>query len=120
MPEQQCLFCQIIQGHIPAKIIYRDDMIVCFHDIRPAAPVHLLIVPIEHLDSLAHAQGSHTDILAHILLMAPRLAQQEGSREGFRFVINTGRVGCQEVMHLHAHVLGGPDPLTIRKGLFQG
>ncbi len=102
-----CLFCRIASGQIPCRKVYEDDEVLAFHDIHPAAPVHFLIIPKLHLESLAKADESHGALLARMLLLAPRLAQELGLEAGFRTVINTGRGGGQEVFHLHVHVIGG-------------
>lgn len=107
----ECIFCKIIRGEISSKKIYEDELIFAFHDIRPQAPVHFMIVPKEHIDSLAEVVPQHQEALGRILLKAGELARSQGLDEGFRTIINTGRVGCQEVYHLHVHLLGGPDPL---------
>lgn len=109
-----CIFCKIAAGEIPSKKVYEDEEVFAFHDIRPAAPVHFLIVPKAHLESLAHAGPEHTALLGRMLSLVPRLAAQEGCANGFRVVINTGRDGGQEVPHLHIHVLGGPQPWSKR------
>lgn len=106
----QCLFCRIARGEIPSRRVYEDDEFVVFHDIHPAAPVHLLIVPRIHVDSLMEATAEHEALLGKMLLLAPRLAREHGADDGFRIVINNGRGGGQEVFHLHVHVLGGPRP----------
>jgi histidine triad (HIT) family protein len=106
-----CIFCKIVQGEIPSKKVYEDEDILAFQDIRPAAPVHFLIIPKLHIESLAHANESHQAVLGKILVKAGELAASQGLKDGFRSVINTGRVGRQEVYHLHIHVIGGPEPL---------
>ncbi|AJP48698.1 HIT family hydrolase [Rugosibacter aromaticivorans] len=106
-----CIFCKIIRGDIPSKKIYEDDEIFAFHDIHPAAPVHFMIVPKQHIASLAEADMSHQKILGRLLAKAGELAKGQGLNDGFRTIINTGYVGQQEVYHLHAHILGGPEPL---------
>lgn len=108
---QDCIFCRIVRGEIPCRRIYEDDLILAFHDIAPAAPVHFLIVPKRHLENLYDADLAHADVLGRMLGMAGRLAREQGAVDGFRSIINTGRVGRQEVYHLHMHVLGGPEPL---------
>ncbi len=105
-----CIFCRIAVGEIPSKKVYEDDDILVFHDIHPAAPVHLLMVPREHVDSLITAEPRHGALLGKMLLLAPRLAREQGATDGFRIVINNGPDGGQEVYHLHVHVLGGPRP----------
>lgn len=112
--DPDCLFCKIIAGRIPSRKIHEDDELVAFHDINPAAPVHFLIVPREHIESLAEASEHHQALLGRMMLLAARLAPAQGAnpgREGgFRVVINNGREGGQEVLHLHMHVMGGPRP----------
>ncbi len=106
-----CLFCKIIRGEIPSRKVYEDDDILAFHDIHPATPVHFLIIPKLHIHSLAEADASHAAILGKIMASAGRLAREQGLTDGFRTIINTGRIGRQEVYHLHVHILGGPEPL---------
>jgi histidine triad (HIT) family protein len=109
-----CLFCKIVRGEIPSRKVYEDDDLFVFHDIHPWAPVHFLMVPKAHIDSLAQVDDSHAPLLGRMLALAPRLALQEGCRPypqgGHRVVINTGAEGGQEVHHLHVHVMGGPRP----------
>ena len=102
-----CLFCNIIDRKIPSKKAYEDEDVLVFHDINPIAPVHFLIVPKEHFDSLAHAEPRHQALLGKMTLLAPKLARDNGLDDGFRMIINTGRGGHQEVFHLHMHVTGG-------------
>lgn len=108
--EQDCIFCKIVAGQIPAKKFYEDEELIAFHDIRPAAPVHFLIIPKLHLASLAEAGAEHERLLGRMLVLAPQLAREQGAANGFRTVINTGPDGGQEVFHLHVHVMGGPQP----------
>ena len=105
-----CLFCRIARGEIPSRKLFEDEDLIVFHDIHPAAPVHFLIVPKLHVDSLITAQSGHQALLGKMLLLAPQLALENGATDGFRVVINNGRGGGQEVFHLHIHVLGGPRP----------
>lgn len=106
-----CLFCKIVRGDIPSRKIYEDDDVLAFHDIHPLAPVHFMIVPKRHIASLADCDMSHQALLGKMMAIAPRLAREQGSADGFRTIVNTGRVGRQEVYHLHMHVIGGPEPL---------
>ena len=106
-----CIFCKIVAGKIPSRKVYEDDEMLAFHDINPAAPVHFMIVPKEHIESLAAVEDRHAGILGRMLIKAGRLAAGQGSPEGFRTVVNTGRIGRQDVYHLHIHVIGGPNPL---------
>ena len=102
-----CIFCKIAAGEILCRKVYEDSDVIAFHDINPAANVHFMIVPKEHIVSLVEAQTRHEMLLGRILLLAPVLAREQGLADGFRTVINTGRGGGQEVMHLHVHVMGG-------------
>jgi histidine triad (HIT) family protein len=111
MNDPNCLFCKIVRGEIPAKKVYEDDDVLAFHDIRPLAPVHFMLVPKEHVASLYEAGMAQHRALGKMLALAGELARKEGASDGFRTIINTGRVGNQEVYHLHMHVIGGPDPL---------
>lgn len=102
-----CLFCKIVRGEIPCRKVYEDDEVLAFHDINPVAHVHFMLIPKLHLASLADADESHAALLAKMLLLAPKLAKEQGLDDGFRTVINTGKGGGQEVFHLHVHVIGG-------------
>ena len=107
----RCLFCRIAAGEIPSRKVHDDDEIVAFHDINPARPVHLLVIPKRHITSLATVSDADAPLLGRMLAIANRLATEQGSPDGFRVIINTGRVGHQEVQHLHIHIVGGPDPV---------
>jgi histidine triad (HIT) family protein len=102
-----CLFCQIIDGSIPSKAIYQDDVCYAFADIKPQAPVHILIVPRQHLASIAHANKEHASMLGHLQWAAAEIARSRGLKDGYRTVINTGDFGGQTVDHIHVHLLGG-------------
>lgn len=106
-----CLFCKIARGEIPSRKVFEDEEVFAFHDINPARPVHILVVPKRHITSLATASEADTLVLGRILSVANRLATENGSPDGFRVIINTGRIGQQEVQHLHAHIVGGPEPV---------
>ncbi len=108
---KDCLFCKIVHGKIPSRKVYEDDDVLAFHDIRPIAPVHFLIVPKLHVASLYDCDASHGPVLGKIMALSGRLAQEQGARDGFRTIINTGRVGRQEVYHVHVHIIGGPEVL---------
>ena len=108
MAEQNCLFCKIVAGEIPAAIVYQDDQTIAFRDINPQAPVHMLVIPREHLESLDDAARRDEAPLGHLLRVAARIANAEGlSEKGYRTVINTGAGAGQSVFHLHVHVIGG-------------
>jgi histidine triad (HIT) family protein len=102
-----CLFCRIIRGEIPCRKVYEDDEVLAFHDINPVAPVHFMLVPRLHLATLADAGDAEQALLGRMLLLAPRLAKEQGLDNGFRTVINTGKGGGQEIFHLHIHIIGG-------------
>jgi histidine triad (HIT) family protein len=103
-----CIFCKIVAGEIPAARVYEDGRAVAFRDINPQAPTHALVIPREHVASLAEADESHEALLGHLLLVAARVAREAGhAEEGFRTVVNTGAHAGQTVFHVHVHVLGG-------------
>jgi histidine triad (HIT) family protein len=110
-PAADCIFCKIARGEIPANKLYDDKDVMAFHDIRPQAPVHFLIVPKAHVASLYDAGPDHVQAFGKMLTLAGKLAREAGATDGFRTIINNGRVGHQEVYHVHMHVLGGPEPL---------
>jgi histidine triad (HIT) family protein len=102
-----CTFCKIVAGTIPSKKIYEDEDVIAFHDIHPIAPVHFMIVPKQHVAGLSDCNMEHQSLLGKMLLLAPKLAAEQGLDQGFRTMINTGKGGGQEVFHLHVHVFGG-------------
>jgi len=106
-----CIFCKIVAGEIPAKKCFEDDLVLAFHDIHPLRPLHLLVIPKRHIASLAEVGTEDEPVLGRLLSVAHRLAEEHGSTDGFRSIINTGRVGGQEVPHLHLHILGGTEPV---------
>lgn len=108
---QECIFCKIVRGELPSQKVYEDDEVIAFRDIHPVAPVHCLIIPKTHIASLAECDEKHQGILGKMLAVSPRIAREQGSNDGFRTIINTGRVGRQDVNHLHMHIIGGPHPL---------
>ena len=101
-----CLFCKIAAGDIPSDRVYEDEQVIVFKDIAPAADVHLLIIPRQHIASLNDLDGSQDELMAHMLRLLPKLAHEQGLK-GFRTIINTGKEAGQEVFHLHIHLLGG-------------
>lgn len=103
-----CIFCKIVEKNIPASVVYEDDEMLCFKDINPAAPVHLLLIPKVHFDSLAHAEAQHEALLGRMMMTVPKIAEAAGLKNGFKTHINTGKGGGQEVFHLHIHILGTP------------
>ena len=109
-----CLFCKIVAGKIPSRLVYQDDEIYAFHDIHPWAPVHFLLIPKLHIPSMAQLGDAHAALLGRMMVLAPKLALEQGCNPypdgGFRLLSNTGDEGRQEVRHLHIHVMGGPRP----------
>ena len=108
---QDCIFCKIVRNEIPSRKVYEDDEILAFHDIHPLAPVHFMLVPKRHIASLADAGAEDAGVLGRIMALTGRLAREQGSPDGYRTIVNTGRIGRQDVMHLHVHVIGGPEAL---------
>lgn len=106
-----CVFCKIVRGEIPAKKVFEDEDILAFHDIAPHTPIHFMVIPKQHIASLYEADARHQAVLGKMLAKAGELAKSQGLADGFRTIINTGRIGNQEVYHLHMHILGGPEPL---------
>jgi histidine triad (HIT) family protein len=102
-----CLFCKIIDGSIPSTAVYQDEQCYAFADVSPQAPTHVLIVPREHIESLADVGAHHPALLGHLLWAAAEIARSKGLGKGYRAVINTGPDGGQTVDHLHVHLLGG-------------
>ena len=105
---EDCIFCKIANGQIPSAFLYEDDQIVVINDINPQAPVHMLILPKKHIQSVAAAADEDKDLLGHMMITAKKMAEMRGiAQSGFRLIVNTGKDGAQSVPHLHMHVLGG-------------
>lgn len=103
-----CLFCKIIKGEIPSNKVYEDDEILAFKDINPAAPIHILVIPKKHITSLAHLEKEDEAIVGRIYGVINKIAEEQGVKEkGYRVIVNCGKDGGQEVMHLHFHLLAG-------------
>lgn len=103
-----CLFCKIIKGEIPSNKVYEDDEILAFYDINPAAPIHILVIPKKHIDSLAKIEKEDELLIGKIYGVINKIAEEKGFKEeGYRVIVNCGKNGGQEVMHLHFHVLAG-------------
>jgi histidine triad (HIT) family protein len=102
-----CLFCKIVEGQIPSTAVYEDELTYAFADISPKAPVHILVVPRQHIGSIAEADESHRALLGHLMWVAASIARDKELSKGYRVVINTGEDGGQTVNHLHLHLLGG-------------
>ena len=111
MSNDNCVFCKIASGKLPSRKVYEDEAMVAFHDIHPVAPVHFMVIPRLHVASFADVLPEHAEVLGRIMAKIPELARQEGLNDGWRTVINTGRVGRQDVYHIHIHIIGGPEPL---------
>ncbi|MCH4238953.1 MAG: histidine triad nucleotide-binding protein [Oscillospiraceae bacterium] len=102
-----CVFCKIASGEIPSTRVYEDELCVAFKDLEPQAPVHILIIPREHIASAAEITPANSSIVAHIFEVAAKLAKENGLAKGWRIVSNVGEDGGQSVKHLHFHLLGG-------------
>ena len=102
-----CIFCKIIAGEIPSQRVYEDEHVLAFRDIAPQAPVHILIVPKEHIESAAELKQENSHVAAKCLEITAQLAKSEGLSGGFRVITNSGSDGGQTVFHLHFHLLGG-------------
>jgi len=103
-----CLFCKIAKKEIPARILFEDDNLVAFHDINPGAPIHVLVIPKQHIVGIAEVTDEHTTVLGQLLVGARRVAEMTGiALSGYRVAINNGPHAGQSVFHLHVHVLGG-------------
>ena len=105
-----CIFCKIIKGDIPSSKVYEDDKILCFKDIAPMAPVHLLVIPKEHIQSAEFITDDNADVVAYIFSKIPVIAKQVGlSESGYRVITNHGKDARQSVPHLHFHILAGKE-----------
>lgn len=103
-----CIFCKIAAGEIPSTKVYEDDKVLAFKDINPLAPVHILVIPKTHIESVAEITAENSAVVAHIFEVIAKIAKEQGiDKEGFRVVSNCGENGCQSVKHLHFHILGG-------------
>ena len=110
MAENNTIFGKILRGEIPSEKVYDDERALAFKDINPAAPVHILVIPKEHIVNLLDAEESHAELLGHLMLVAAKVAREQGLEEdGFRLVANNGAGAGQTVFHLHLHVIGGRD-----------
>lgn len=101
-----CIFCKIARGEVPSEIVYEDKDIKAFKDLHPKAPVHFLVIPKEHIQSIAHLEVNHNVVIAKLIYTAKRVAEDMGLH-GYKLVFNVGREGGQMVDHLHLHLLGG-------------
>jgi histidine triad (HIT) family protein len=104
---EDCIFCDIIKGKLPSATVYEDKEFVAFKDIKPLAPVHIIIVPKEHIASINELENKHKEMVGGMLLVAKKLAKEYETSEGYKLAFNTGRKGGQLVDHLHLHLMGG-------------
>ncbi len=103
-----CVFCKIVKKELPAKIVYEDDKVMAFHDINPQAPIHILIIPKEHIETVNDLEEKHKELIGHIFLVAKKIAKDLGVDEkGYRILINCNKDGGQEVYHIHFHFFAG-------------
>lgn len=110
MEKEECIFCKIVKGEIPSTKIYEDDEILAFKDIHPDAPIHILVIPKKHIDSLATMKDGDEQIIAKIYKVINKIAEQQGVKEkGYRVIVNCGKDGGQAVGHLHFHLLAGTE-----------
>ncbi|MBD3282417.1 MAG: HIT domain-containing protein [Candidatus Portnoybacteria bacterium] len=102
-----CIFCDIINKESPADVVYEDNKFIVFKDIKPSAPVHLLLVPKEHIPSINYLTEEHKEMMGELILLAKKIAKEQGIEEGYKLAFNTGRKGGQLVDHIHLHLMGG-------------
>ncbi len=120
---ENCIFCKVVAKQIPSGIVYEDDEFLAFKDIRPAAPVHLLLIPKRHVSTLSDCSADHAVMLGKMMALVPKLAAEHGCGAipgtdgkysgGYKTLINTGPDGGQEVYHLHVHIIGGARPWRL-------
>lgn len=105
---ESCIFCNIVEGKIPSEKVYEDDKVLCFKDINPAAPVHLILIPKEHIESVNAIENGDEGLIGHIFVVAKQIAEKFNiDKDGYRIVTNCGKDGGQSVPHIHFHLLGG-------------
>ena len=105
---EDCLFCKIIKGEVPSNKVYEDEEILAFNDINPAAPIHILVIPKKHINSLVEIEKEDEILIGKIYGVINKIAEEKGFKEnGYRVIVNCGKDAGQEVMHLHFHVLAG-------------
>ncbi|MEG2813935.1 MAG: histidine triad nucleotide-binding protein [Oscillospiraceae bacterium] len=102
-----CIFCKIIDGSIESKKVYEDESVLAFYDVNPQAPIHILVIPKTHIESISCIDDSNKNIVANIATAIAKIAKQLDLKDGYRVVTNVGELGCQTVKHLHFHILGG-------------
>jgi len=112
--EQNCIFCQIISGEKPAEFVYKGESVVAFKDIKPHAPIHILIVPRKHIRSINDLEEKDREIIAELIFRAQKIAEEQGiAKSGYKLVFNVERGGNQYVFHLHLHLVGGWDKKQV-------
>ena len=105
---EDCIFCKIIKKEIPSTIIYEDDKVIAFNDVNPAAPIHILVVPKKHIETLLDVTDEDNELISYVYQVINKIAKEKGlANNGFRVIVNCGKDSGQEVMHIHFHVLGG-------------
>ncbi len=103
-----CIFCKIVRGEAPANFVYKDEDFVVFHDTRPSAPVHVLLVPVEHIESANELEESNGAVISKMMIKAKDIAEILGIRDsGYKLIVNVGRGAGQIIFHLHVHLIGG-------------
>lgn len=102
-----CIFCKIVSGEIPSKKVYEDDRILAFYDLQPQAPVHVLVIPKEHIACVDELNADNSGVIRYLFSKIPEIASSLGLSNGYRIVTNCGADGCQSVFHIHFHLLGG-------------
>jgi histidine triad (HIT) family protein len=103
-----CIFCEIVKKEVPAVIVYEDDEIMAFKDVRPLAPVHILIIPKRHIESISNLKDGDEGLMGHMVVMAKKIADDfDISPKGYKLLFRVGEWGGQEVMHVHLHLIGG-------------
>jgi len=102
-----CIFCKIINKESPADIVYEDEKFIVFNDIKPSAPIHLLIVPKQHIASVNDLEDKHKELISDLFLLAKKIARQQKTADGYKLTFHVGRKGGQLIDHLHLHLLGG-------------
>ena len=112
--QENCVFCQIVAGVVPAEIIFQDEEMTAFWDQHPAAPIHILIVPNKHIPSVNEVEVEEAALLGRLMLKAREIAAEQGVRDkGYRLLVNVGKEGGQSVFHLHLHLFAGPHLMAI-------
>jgi len=105
---KDCIFCKIVNKEIPSSVVYEDEELLAFNDIDPAAPIHILVIPKKHIDSLATMEKEDYELISKIYKTIDEISEKQGFKHnGYRVIVNCGEDGCQEVKHLHFHILAG-------------